>query len=89
MPYRIRMMMAGLLLESGDLTPGAAADRIRTHFAKRRKEVSGKSDASALLEQEVRVMSELIERQRASLDPTRGDYWTAVHTDLFWSRKAA
>jgi len=89
MQYRVRMMMAGLLLESGDLLPSAAADRIRTHFAKRRKEISGKSDAPALLEQEIRVMSEWIERQRASLDQVRGCYWTAVHADLFWSKKAA
>lgn len=89
MPYRVRIMMAGLLLESGDLTPGAAADRIRTHFARRRTELAGKGDAYAVLEQEIRVMSEWIERQRAGNDPVRAEFWTAVHADLYWRQKAA
>jgi hypothetical protein len=83
------MMMAGLLLESSDLTPATAADRIRTHFARRRTELSGKSDAFAVLEHEIGVMSEWIERQRMGHDPARAEFWTAVHADLYWHQKAA
>jgi hypothetical protein len=87
--HRVRMMMAGLLIESGDLTPGEAAERIRTHFARRRAELSGKGDALAILEHEIGVMSDWIERQRASQDPMRAGFWTSVHADLYRRQKAA